>query len=154
MESGLRAQDGTSPVLAFAKPDAVAAFGLNFPQGKFPQLESRFPGSGRETSASSFPAGLSVGAVPLSRRRGSRGPYDGRASGRLSHQLTEDYDLSAGAGRHSRARRQTRPGVARREGGFVRPLSGKAEAAVPVFRSSSRRGDVRRGEKKKPGSSS
>ena len=31
------------PVLAFAKPDAVAALGLYFPEGKFPQLESCFP---------------------------------------------------------------------------------------------------------------
>ena len=92
-------------------------------------------------------------AAALRRQQDEREAEKSRDA-RANHQLTEDYELSAGAGRHSRARRQTRPGVARREGGFVRPLSGKAEAAVPVFRSSSRRGDVRRGEKKKPGSSS
>ena len=141
-------QDEARPVLASAKPGAVSAFGLYFPTGKSPQLETRREmavDSGRDArlvrnrpgetrSASPGLSGKAKVAVPVFRlpqdHSVPRSVPQAKRSGDLGGH--EDYN-SATLARRAVGWRQlptARPGESERQ----RRLSGKGKVAVPVFR--------------------
>ena len=78
------AQTGTRPALALAKPVAVAGFGLYFPQGKCPQLESRRPMAADSVRTARNRTGEpGASARALREGRGRRTRFVPRSEGRL-----------------------------------------------------------------------